>query len=469
YQAAIAVVLGGMTLVVLDAGMVTVALPTMARSLHVTSAESVWIVIAYQIAVVMALLPAAVLGDSLGHRRVFTAGVAMFTVAARLCAVAPSLPFLVATRFLQGLGGGAVLALSVALLRGVVRPERFGAAIARNALVVALATAAGPALGSVLLSSGSWPWLFTASIPLGVLVLLGSRTLPARPGTASLPSLASIALHAASVAAVVVGADQMSTRPVLGASLLAAAVLGWAALVRRERPVAAPLVPFDLLRLRPFRSSLMASVWCFAGQTAAMVALPFHLQHGLGQNTLVTGLIMASWPLTVALMAPVTGGLAERVPPPRLGAIGGACLAAGLAGLSLLPLRCGLLPLIPCTILCGVGFSLFNVSNNHTLFLSAPRERTGAAGGVQGTARLAGQTAGTLVMTLVFAQVPMVVAPRVGLAVGAMLAVLAGAVSASAMARTRKTPATKGFIQGGEALPQASIIATRAAASLSSR
>lgn len=418
-----------MTLVVLDAAKVAVALPTIAQSLHVTSAVSVWVVVAYQTALVMALLPCAALGDRMGHRRVFTAGVALFTVASGWCALAASMPWLVAARFLQGLGGAAVMSLSVALLREVVPHERFGSAIAWNSTVVALSTAAGPIIGSAILSATSWPGLFAANLPLGLAVLFGSRMLPASRGAVHGPDYVSVALHAGFLAAGVGGANWLPTRPGLGVLLLGGAVLGLAALVRRELPKAAPLVPFDLLRRRPFRISVIASVCCFAGQAAAMVALPFHLRHGLGQNALMTGLYLTAWPLAVAATVPVAGRLAQRVSASRLCVAGGVCLAIGLAAASWMPPQGGPLPLIPCTLLCGVGFGLFNVPNNRTLFLAAPSQRSGAAGGAQGTARLAGQTAGALLIPLLFSLVSAAAAPRLGLGLGAGLALLAAVVS----------------------------------------
>lgn len=135
----------------------TWALPTLSRSLHVTAASSVLVVTAYQAALVMALLPCAALGESLGYRRVFVSGGALFTVASALCAAAPSLPWLVAARFVQGLGAAAVMALGVALLRAIVPAHKLGVAIGWNALVVALTSAAGPTVGALILSLASWP------------------------------------------------------------------------------------------------------------------------------------------------------------------------------------------------------------------------------------------------------------------------------------------------------------------------
>ena len=135
--AAIAAVLAAMVLAVLDAAIVNVALPTIAESLQASPGASVWIITAYQTALVMGLLPCAALGESLGFRRVFTMGVALFTAASALCALSPSLPWLVAARFLQGLGAAAVMALGIALLRLIVPHHRLGAAIGWNALAVA--------------------------------------------------------------------------------------------------------------------------------------------------------------------------------------------------------------------------------------------------------------------------------------------------------------------------------------------
>lgn len=429
-RVAIAAVLAAMVLVVLDAAIANIALPTIARSLHVSPAMSVWVITAYQTALLMALLPCAALGESLGYRRVFTCGVALFTGASVLCALSPSLPWLVAARLLQGLGAAAVMALGVALLRVVVPHQRLGAAIGWNALAVAVASAAGPALGAAVLSAATWPWLFAVNLPLGVLVLLATRALPDVGGIARRLDLVSVALNAGAFASLVIGAELLPTRPTLATVFLATAALELAVLVRREMPKAVPLIPLDLLRANSFSTSVLASVCCFAGQTAGMVALPFYLQHGLGQDTLRVGLYMIPWPLTVAVAAPFAGRLADRVSTAWLCAVGGVCLATGLGAVALWPLKSDPLPLVPFSMLCGLGFALFNVANNRNMFLSAPRERSGAAGGMQGTARLLGQTAGAVSVTLLFTITSADAAPQIGIGIGAVLALVAGLVSA---------------------------------------
>lgn len=426
---AIACVLAALALVVLDAVIANVALPAIARSLLVSPADSVRVVTAYQMALVMTLLPCAALGESLGYKRVYTAGVALFVLGSALCALAPSLSFLVTARFIQGLGGAAIMALGVALLRFSVSQRQLGAAIGWNTLTVALSSAAGPALGAIVLSNASWRWLFAINLPLGALALLATRALPDVPGTARRLDLISVALNAAVFAALVVGAELVAAKLGAAALVLAAAGLGLYALVRRELPKETPMIPLDLLREPSFRISVLASVCNFVGQSAAMISLPFYLQHGLKQDVFRTGLLMTPWPLAVAVVAPIAGRLADRISGAVLCLVGGGLLATGLALAALLPLQPRPLALIPCLLLAGLGFGLFQVSNNRNMFLAAPRARSGAAGGVQGTARLTGQTIGAILMTALLTVLPLELAPRVGLGMGAALMLVAGLVS----------------------------------------
>lgn len=426
---AIACVLAAMALVVLDAAIVNVALPTLAQSLHATSANAVLTVTAYQMALVMALLPSAALGESIGLRRVFTSGIIVFTVSSLLCAAAPSLPWLIAARFAQGLGGAAIMALGVPLLRFAVPPGQFGTAIGWNALTVALCAAVGPTLGALILSAASWPWLFAVNIPLGIMALVATRSLPIVSGSARPIDWVSAGLSMVTVAALVIGAELIPAWPAISAALALVSVVALPILFRRERPKLAPLVPLDLLGNASFRISVLASICCFTGQAMAMVALPFYLQHNLGQTPMLAGLYMTPWPLAVAVAAPITSRLAKSVSTAWLCAAGGVLLAIGLAAASLWPLAHDLLPLAVFTMMCGLGFGLFQVPNNQNMFLAAPRERSAAAGGMQGTARLAGQTAGAVIMTLLLTLTPAETSPRLGLGIGAVLTMLAGIIS----------------------------------------
>jgi len=438
---AVGAVLTAMTLVVLDAGMTNLALPTIAGALHVSPAAAVLVVTAYQTALLVALLPAAAMGERLGCRRVFTAGVWLFVLASVLCVFAPSLHGLVAARVLQGLGGAAILALGVPLLRFSVPPQRLGAAIGWNALTVALASSAGPGVGALILSHAQWPWLYAVNIPLGLAVLAASRQLPRTPaGTHRLDSV-SMALSGAMFASFFIGAQLLLARPLLAIGLAVSGVVCLGLLVRREAPKAAPLIPLDLFRQPSIRLSVIASAFCFTGQAAAMVALPFYLQSVLGQPASTTGAYMTVWPLSVAVSAIAAGRLADRFPTAWLCAAGGLSLGLGLVSAALWPLGDDVRPMLLFAAVCGLGFGLFQTPNNRNMFLSAPLERSAASGGLQGAARLTGQTAGAVLMTLLFTLTSMGTAPRLGLGIGGALALLAGLVSLS---RARDHPRATG-------------------------
>ncbi|MEO5737805.1 MAG: MFS transporter, partial [Variovorax sp.] len=310
--AAVAAILGAIVLVVLDGAIANVALPTIALQLQTAPANAVWIVTAYQLAVVMFLLPASAVGERLGYRRVFAAGVALFTAASVLCALAPSLPWLVAARCLQGLGSAAVMSLGLALLRFTYPRRMLGQAIAWNALVIAGASAAGPAVGAGLLSVASWPWLFAVNLPVGALVLAACTGLPNPQTTGQRLDVGSIALNAIMFAAFVLGSDWLPSSAWVGGALLVVSAASMVLLVRREMPKAAPLIPLDLLRVQSFRVSIVASVCCFTGQMMGYVALPFYFQHELGLSSMKTGALMTPWPLAVMMSAPLSARLAKR-------------------------------------------------------------------------------------------------------------------------------------------------------------
>ena len=426
---ALAAVLMAMALVVVDAAMINVSLPTIGKDLGVTAASSVRLVSAYQTAVVMALLPCAALGERFGSRRIFAAGLVLFMASSALGACAPSLTWLAAVRFLQGLGAAAIMALGVALLRDALPAERIGAAIGWNALTVAVASAAGPALGALVVSVSGWQLLFLVHLPLGFAAFLASRALPQAAASRKKLDGVSIGLSGAGFVSLIFGAETLATEPRFSVALLASSALAFSILLRRELPKESPLIPIYLLRIRTFRRSVLASICCFTGQTAGLLALPFYL-NAVGEGPLMTGLYLTPWPLAAGAAALVSGRLEGRFTPSSLCTAGGLLLSAGLVGSALLPLEEASLPLIIFTTLCGLGFGLFQVPNNQAMFLSAPITRSAAAGGMHGTARLMGQTAGAVLTTLLFTWAPILSAPRFGLAVGAAFALTAAAIIA---------------------------------------
>ncbi|WP_422062320.1 MFS transporter [Sphingopyxis sp.] len=425
---AIASVLAAMAAAVLDAASVNVALPAISSALREAPGRTIWIVIAYQAALVTGLLPAAALGERFGYRSIFMAGLALFIVSAGFALFAPGLGFLIGARIAQGLGAAAIMALGIALLRQTVRPCELGSAIGWNAMTVAVFTAAGPAIGAGLLSLGEWRLLFAGTIPLGIVAILASLALPrvagASPGLDRTGLMLFLAIVPAFVAAAAFSAS--------GAVSIALAAIGFAIafyLVRRDSRRASPFLPLDLIRNRSFANAVAASICCFAGQGLGMIALPFVLHARFGASVLETGVWLTPWPLAVLLTTPITTRLLRRVPPSLLCAAGGVCLSAGLGGLALLSADDGLWPHLLFIATGGIGFGLFQTPNNRNMFLAAPVERSASAGGLQGTARLIGQTLGGLIAAFLMSLFPIADAIRAGFGLAALWTLAAGAIS----------------------------------------
>ena len=440
WRAMLTIILG-ISLCVLDSTMVTLALPGIVRDLQIAEADGVWLVNAYQLAILVLLLPLAMAGDLFGYRRVYLCGVALFTVASLASTLATGQVQLTAARALQGAGAAGLFAVNAALVRLVYPARLLGQGIAINSAVVAVSSVAGPAVAALILSLGPWPWLFAVNIPLGaVVLLLGWASLPRnrspRPARAHFPWL-DAALNAAMFLLLFIGVQRLVPHgrlphaPVLAGALVAGGVLVGVVYVRRQRRQAVPLLPVDLLAIPVFRLSMLTSVAAFSAQTLASVALPFLLLEGLQRSTAEAGWVLAAWPLGTILVSPFAGRFIGRVPSGLLGGIGLGLLAIGLLALAWLPAHPSAWSLAWRLALCGAGFGLFQSPNNHTIVTSAPPHRSGGAAGMLGTARLTGQSLGALVIGGLYglwAEQPGQV-PGLALLVAGALAVAGGVVS----------------------------------------
>ena len=419
---AVAVLLTTLVLVVLDSAIANIALPASASA-------TVWVVSSYQLAVLVALLPCGAIGEKIGPRRVYLAGVALFTLASGACALSGTLTALILARFAQGLGGGAIMALAVMNLRFVVPGRMLGTVIGINAMTVGISLAAGPGIAGLILAVAPWHWLFAINIPLGILVLGAGGLLPRTGGVERRLDTSALIVNSLMFILFFFGADRVSQDPVSGSAMIAGALACFAVLLRIEHGSPAPLVPTDLFAEPAFRIAVTASICFFTTQMLSFIALTFYLQHDLAMSPTRAGLFMMPWPIAVAAMAPVAGRLSDRMKTAWLCAIGGTTLALGLAAIVLLPMDPTGATFLVCTTLSGLGFALFQTPNNRILLLSAPRERSGAAGAMQGTARLTGQTFGAIWMAILFRLISDGNAPVFALAVSAVFAILAAGVS----------------------------------------
>ncbi len=418
-----------LSMTVLNGSIANIALPVIARDLDTTPARSIWIVNAFQIAVVVSLLPLSSLGDVLGYRRVFRAGVVVFTLASLACALCETLTTLTIARAIQGLGAAGIMSVNPALIRFSYPRASLGRGMGVNALVVATSSALGPTIAAAILVVAPWQWLFAIAVPMGVLAfVLSTRALPVTEPTPHPFDLPSAVMSALTFGLLLSGIDGIAHGHgalAVSAQLVAAAALGIAFVTRQTRePV--PMLPVDMFRRPLFSLSVLSSVCSFTAQGTAFVSLPFYLQDVLGLTQVDTGLLMTPWPVAIAIVAPISGRLSDRYPAGLLGGLGLALLCAGLLLLAFLPAEPGHADIAWRMAVCGVGFGLFQSPNNRIMISSVPRERSGSAGGVLSTARVMGQTIGAALVALVFGLVATHAAgPAAALLIGAGFAAVA--------------------------------------------
>lgn len=406
YGAIIAIALGIM-LSVLDGSIVNLALPNITKILNTSESQSIWLITAFQLAIVMSLLSLSSLGDRIGYKKIYIAGLLGFISSSVLCALADNLIFLVIARTLQGFSAAAIMSVNTALIRQIYPAKYLGRGMAINTMVVAVSAASGPTIAASILAYASWHWLFLINIPIGVAsVILAYRFLPLpaqrKPDSpfdikSSILNAITFALFFAAISGV---EHQLSWWWVLALALGCA--LFASCLVKRQIGLDNPLLPIDLLRIPIFSMSLATSICSFTAQMIALVSLPFYLQNNLAREVTEVGLLLTPWPIAVLIVAPIAGRLIEHVHSGLLGALGLGLFATGLACLALTDGHTSNLDFVWRIALCGAGFALFQSPNNFTIISSAPPQRSGGASGMLGTARLIGQTFGASLVAVLF-------------------------------------------------------------------
>src|SRR4030095_2533155 len=385
--------------------MTSLALPYIAQDLNITAESSIWIVNATQIALIISLLPVAALADIVGYRHVYRFGLVLFSRPSIGCAFAPSLPWLLLGRTLQGLGGAAIMSVQPALVRAIHPRAQLGRGLGFNTTVVATSLAAGPSIGAAVLSIAPWPYLFAVYAPLGLIsFVLAERYLPHTTHTQRPFDGTSAALSGATFGLLIFGIDGLAhghQRLVIACEFVLAAVLG-TLFVWRQKRLADPMMPIDVFRRRIFARSLTAATCTFTAQGLAFVILPFFFHTVLGRDATSTGILLTAWPLALATIAPIAGRLADRHHARLLGTIGLTSMTTGLVLTALLPPNPSSADIMWRLVLCGAGFGVFASPNNRLMMNAVPRERSGSAGGIIATARTLGQTMGAALVAVVF-------------------------------------------------------------------
>jgi MFS family permease len=341
----------GTVMATLDGNIVNVALPTLGRELGADVGSLQLVVNAYLAAITLTLIPLGRIGDRLGHRAVYAAGMVVFTAGSALCGLAPGLGELVAARVVQAVGASAMMAIGPAAVTAAFPPERRGRALGAIGTVVALGLTAGPPVGGLILTRLSWHWVFLVNLPVGAAGFLWAlRVLPRGGGARG-----------------------------------------------------GPLLDLGLFRLAPFAWGLAAGALSYAAMFSQTFLTPFLLARVLGLAPGPLGLVLVSVPVALSVASPLAGALHDRAPGAALPVAGMLLLAGGLLALSFAGPGDGVGSVAARLAACGLGMGLFQAPNNAVVMSALPRARLGQGGGLLATARNAGMAAGVGLAGALFA------------------------------------------------------------------
>ena len=395
-------------MVTLDNLVVTNALPVIKSELGASLSDLQWFVNAYTLAFAALLLTAAAIGDRLGRRRVFLAGIALFTLASAACALASEPWMLIGARAIQGIGAAAVMPLSLTLLAGAVPEKLRSAAIGIWGGISGLGIAVGPVVGGAVVDGLNWQWIFWLNVPIGAIaVVLAARVLTESRGAAKRLDLAGLVLATAGVLSVVWGVvhgadDGWTSAGVLGSlvagGVLLAAFLGW------ERRTPAPMLPLRLFSVRSFSVVNVVAFTFAVGVFGAVFLLAQFFQVVQGYTPFQSGVRTLPWTAAPLVVAPIAGLIVDRVGPRTLIVAGQALLAVGLGWIALITTATTQYgDMVAPFVLAGIGMGLTFAPSASVVMAGASDADRGVASGTNNTIREVGVAMGVAVLASVFA------------------------------------------------------------------
>jgi EmrB/QacA subfamily drug resistance transporter len=396
----LAVVCAATAMLMLDIAVVNTALSRIAEDLDAGLSGLQWVVDAYTLALAATVLSFGSLADRFGRRRLFTAGLALFTAASAACAAATSIEMLVAARAVQGTGAAIMFAVSLAILADAfpAAKERAGALAAYGATIGA-SFAVGPLVGGALTSGIDWQWIFLVNIPLGLACLWITRAYVREsrdPAARRVDVPGQVVLGAGLfllVFALLRGNDEgWGSALILGGLGGAAALL--AAFLAIERRVAEPMLPLGLFRNPSFAGAQVAALAISASFFAIFLYVTLYLQQVLGLSAIEAGLVYLPATIVIFLVSGATSTLGERVSARVMISVGLALVAVGMGLMTLGGVDSSWTALMPGFLVAAVGTGLFNPSVVAVALGSAPAEQSGLAAGVNDTFRQAGIAVG---------------------------------------------------------------------------
>ena len=403
----LAIVSIALFMVTLDNLVVTNALVSIREDLGASLEELEWTVNAYTLSFAVFLLTGAALGDRLGRRRVFAAGIVVFSVASAAAALAPSTEALIGARALQGLGAAAITPLSLTLLSDAFAAEKRGLALGIWSGVSGLGVALGPVVGGAVVEGFSWQWIFWLNVPIGVVLapmavaLLRESRGPA--ATLDLPGLTLASLGLLGVVFGIVRAQALGWTSTTVVGSLAAGAMLLAAFAVWESRTSTPMLPLRFFRDRGFSATNGVSLAMFFGAFGAIFLLAQFFQAAQGYSPLEAGIRTLPWTAMPIFVAPVAGILSDRIGSRPLMAAGLALQAGALGWLALITspdMAYGLL--VPAFVMAGTGMALVFAPAANAVLSSVRPEEAGQASGANNTIREIGGVLGVAVLSTVF-------------------------------------------------------------------
>jgi EmrB/QacA subfamily drug resistance transporter len=385
---------------------VNIAFPDITASFRLPIVMIQWVVIAYVLTYASLLLAFGRIGDIFGHGRVFRAGLLWSTAALLLCALAPAYGWLLVFRVLQGIGAGLVISVAPALVTSLYPEHRRSRAVAAFAVMFALASAAGPLLGGLLVRRFGWPAVFWFRAPIAAVALLSLPRLPeARPPAARQPlDIAGALLLTLGIGALLLAGNALGHQDYFAGALALVAVAGLYGFVRRERRAAQPIIDLWLFRNRGFAAINLASVLVNLTSFSILLFTPYYLVRSAGVSLPAAGALLAASFVGTIAASPLAGRIIGRVAANRV-----ALLGAGLGGAGLLliggwnPAISWQMPVVLATLgLQGFGLGLFQVAYMEVVIGALPREQRGVAGSLAMLTRTLGIVGGATLLTLLF-------------------------------------------------------------------
>lgn len=391
----------------LGTSIANVGLPGIATAFAVPFAQVQWVVLAYLLATTTLIVGAGRLGDRIGRRRLLLGGILLFTLASALCGLAPSLPLLIAARALQGLGAAAMMAMSMALVGGIVDTARTGRAMGMLGSMSAVGTALGPSLGGGAIAMAGWPALFLVNVPLGLVALLLVRTLvPAEDGQARSAGggdPVGTALLAASLAAYALAMTTGQRGDAFGPLLMVAALLLAGMFILWQMVAPSPLLRLCLFRDGALCTALLTNILISMIMMATLVLGPFYLARVLGLSPALTGLVLATGPCISALAGLPSGRAVDRFGGARMTLAGLGGVGTGCLLLSASPVEWGVAGyMVPVAVMTS-GYALFQAANNTRVMGGQPADRRGLVSGLLNLSRNLGLITGAASLGTVFA------------------------------------------------------------------